>query len=136
MIDSKIFFKKGRELLPPHIVKEFQEIRSIQYWNILNNRLSDYTWAEWLTCLKEKVLLEQCLPFVFEKLDIDPLIPGCFDRGEVLYAVTRIDKSFWNGHRDWYERTGTYIDAVQDKCEKEPDNRMIREEFLEAYKSF
>lgn len=83
-------------------------------YNVLNKTLSEYTFAEWYVCLDEKVLLEQCLPRYSEKLDMDPLMPGLFSKGEILYKITQIDKSFWTDHPDWYEYFRTIIHGVLD----------------------
>ena len=61
MSNPDILSKTGRELLPDETVEYFKEIRSINYFNVLNKTLSEYTFAEWYVCLDEKVLLEQCL---------------------------------------------------------------------------
>ncbi len=133
--NSDIFSKTGRELLPPETVEYFQGFRSADYIRVLNCRLSEYTWFEWLVCLHEKVLLEQCLPFVFEKLDMNPLIPGPFYRGEILYKVTQIDKSFWDDHKDLVERFRQIMKKAL-KMIEESDNVEIRSDFIEAYKKF
>ena len=62
MSNPDILSKTGRDLLPDETVEYFKEIRSINYYNVLNKTLSEYTFAEWYVCLDEKVLLEQCLP--------------------------------------------------------------------------
>lgn len=58
-ITTDIMHKTGRDLLPEKTVEYFLEIRDIEHWNIVNKTVSEYTMAEWLACLKEKVLLEQ-----------------------------------------------------------------------------
>ena len=109
MSNPDILSKTGRDLLPEETVEYFKEIRSINYYNVLNKTLSEYTFAEWYVCLDEKELLEQCLPRYSEKLDMDPLMPGLFSKGEILYKITQIDKSFWTDHPDWYEYFRTII---------------------------
>lgn len=155
-IDS--FQKTGRELLPPDIVEYFQEFRSVDYLNVLRKRLSEYTFAEWMVCLQERVLLEQCVPFFIEILDKNPLHPGYFEKGYVLCAVTLIDKIFWDDHKDWYLRVKSIVDGVLDSCENKADSvpdssennvdsvpdlsknkadsGVIRGEYIEAYRSF
>ncbi len=128
--------KTGQDLLPEEIVKEFMDSRSAVHIRVLKRTLSEYTWAEWLICLKEKVLLEQCLPYVSEKLDDDPLIPGLFSKGEVLYDVTRIDDDFWMSHQDWLEYFRTIINTVLDKLENDSDTTGIIREYVEVYNSF
>lgn len=134
MYNLEIFNKTGRELLPENIIKQFEEISCINYRNILENRLSEYTWGEWLFCLKEQVLLEQCMSFVFEMLDMNPLIPGCFFKGEVLYEVTRIDKSFWTAHEDWYEHIRTIIYKALSMNEMDEGNTVIPQEYKDILK--
>ena len=135
-ITADIMLKTGQDLLPEEIVKEFMDSRSAVHIRVLKRTLSEYTWAEWLICLKEKVLLEQCLPYVSEKLDDDPLIPGLFSKGEVLYDVTRIDDDFWMSHQDWLEYFRTIINTVLDKLENDSDTTGIIREYVEAYNSF
>ena len=135
-ITADIMLKTGQDLLPEEIVKEFMDSRSAVHIRVLKRTLSEYTWAEWLICLKEKVLLEQCLPYVSEKLDDDPLIPGLFSKGEVLYDVTRIDDEFWMSHQDWLEYFRTIINTVLDKLENDSDTTGIIREYVEAYNSF
>ena len=128
--------KTGRELLPQNVVEEFQGYSSTHHQRILYYRLSEYTWAEWVICLKEKVLLEQCLPFVLEKVDMDPLTPGLFYKGELLFEVTQIDKAFWNAHMDWYDRFRTIINNNLDLLKKEAGNEKVRDVFIEAFQKF
>ena len=135
-ITADIMLKTGQDLLPEEIVKEFMDSRSAVHIRVLKRTLSEYTWAEWLICLKEKVLLEQCLTYVSEKLDDDPLIPGLFSKGEVLYDVTRIDDDFWMSHQDWLEYFRTIINTVLDKLENDSDTTGIIREYVEAYNSF
>lgn len=135
-ITADIMLKTGQDLLPEEIVKEFMDSRSAVHIRVLKRTLSEYTWAEWLICLKEKVLLEQCLPYVSEKLDDDPLIPGLFSKGEVLYDVTRIDDDFWMSHQDWLEYFRTIINTVLDKLENDSDTTGIIREYVEVYNSF
>lgn len=133
MSNPDILSKTGRDLLPEETVEYFKEIRSINYYNVLNKTLSEYTFAEWYVCLDEKVLLEQCLPRYSEKLDMDPLMPGLFSKGEILYKITQIDKSFWTDHPDWYEYLRTIIHGVLDMGKEELINSGIREEYIEVY---
>ena len=136
MEKTDVFSKTGRELLPQNIVEEFQEYRSALHQRILYCRLSEYTWSEWVICLQEKILLEQCLPFALEKLDMNPTAPGIFYKGEVLYDVTQIDRTFWDNHMDLYNSFKAIIDKNLDLLKKETDNGVIREDFLEAYQRF
>jgi hypothetical protein len=136
MNNSDVFCKTGRELLPEKIVKDFLEYRDAQHHNIINKRLSEYTYSEWLLCLYEKVLLEQCLPYIFEKVHLDPLAPGAFYKGELLYHITLIDKIFWSSHMELFASFKMIIDNVLDHMEKELDNSEIMIEFIEAYKGF
>ena len=131
-----IFSKTGRDLLPEEIVDAFKEIRGIDYYRVLNNTLSEYTAAEHLVCLRENVLLEYCLPFFIDKLDLDPLIPGYFRKGEILYYFTKIDKSFWVTHKDWYEHTREIVKSVIDMSEEKIRSTVTAQEYIEAYKSF
>lgn len=133
MSNPDILSKTGRDLLPEETVEYFKEIRSINYYNVLNKTLSEYTFAEWYVCLDEKVLLEQCLPRYSEKLDMDPLMPGLFSKGEILYRITLIDKAFWIDHPDWYEYFRTIIHGVLDLGKEELINKGIREEYIEVY---
>ena len=47
MSNPDILSKTGRDLLPEETVEYFNEIRSINYYNVLNKTLSEYTFAEW-----------------------------------------------------------------------------------------
>ena len=131
-----VFCKTGRELLSEKIVKDFMEYRDIQHRNIINKRLSEYTYSEWLLCLYEKVLLEQCLPYILEKVQLDPLAPGAFYKGELLYHITLIDKTFWSSHMELFACFKTIIDNALDIIKKELDNSEISVEYIEAYKGF
>jgi len=136
MNNSDMFCKTGRELLPEKIVKDFFEYRDVQHYNIINRRLSEYTYSEWGGCLYEKVLLEQCLPYIIEKVHIDPLAPVFFRKGELLYHITLIDKTFWLSHMELFACFKTFIDNALVLIEKELDNSEIEVEFIEAYKGF
>ena len=133
---ADIMLKTGQDLLPEEIVEDFMNARSAVHIRVLKRTLSEYTWAEWLICLKEKVLLEQCLPYVSEKLDEDPLIPGLFSKGEVIYDVTRIDANFWMSHQDWLEYFRTIINTGLDKLKNDSDTTEIIREYVDAYRSF
>lgn len=136
MNNSDVFCKTGRELLPEKIVKEFLEYRDAQHHIIIKKRLSEYTYSEWLVCLYEKVLLEQCLPYIYEKVNLDPFTPGDFYKGELLYHVTLIDKTFWSSHMELFACFKTIIDNALDLIEKDLDNSEIRIDYIEAYKGF
>lgn len=133
---ADVMLKTGRDLLPKSVIEAFLEIRSINYRNILDKTLSEYTVAEWLVCLKEKVLLESCLPYISQKIDIDPLTSGFFYKGEILYDVTGIDKLFWDKHRDWFEYFRIKINTVLDMIENDPGTIEIRHEYIAAYRKF
>ena len=147
MEHSDTFQKTGRELLPSDIVEYFQEFRSADYINVLRKKLSEYTFAEWMVCLQERVLLEQCVPFFIEILDKNPLHPGYFEKGYVLCFVTLIDKAFWDEHKEWYLHVKSIVDGVLDSCKNKADSvpdssknkvdsGVIRGEYIEAYRSF
>ena len=135
-ITADIMLKTGQDLLPEEIAEDFMNARSAVHIRVLKRTLSEYTWAEWLICLKEKVLLEQCLPYVSEKLDEDLLIPGLFSKGEVLYDVTRIDDDFWISHPDCLEYFRTIINTVLNKFKNDSDTPEIIREYVEAYRGF
>ena len=131
-----IFSKTGMELLPEETIEYFREIRSADYQRVLTRKLSEYTRGEWYVCLYEKVLLEQCLPYFMEELDSDPLTPGLFYKGEVLYRITLIDKTFWRSHKDWLEHTRTIVHRVLNMNEENLDKAAIPVTFIEAFKAF
>lgn len=132
-LEPDIYTKTGRELLDDKTVEYFREIRSAEYQRVLTYKLSEYTRAEWMVCLYEKVLLEQCIPYFSKELDLNPLKPGLFSKGEVLYRVTLIDKPFWNSHTDWYDHFRTIIQEVLNMSEEELAKVGIREEYVEPY---
>ncbi|SER01234.1 hypothetical protein SAMN02910369_02875 [Lachnospiraceae bacterium NE2001] len=138
MYNSDILFKTGRDLLSDDIIEYFEGVRSVDYRNVLDKRQLEYTWAEWLVCLHEKVLLEQCLPFVTERLNADPLIPGYFSKGEVLYEVSVIDRDFWLNHKEWYDYYSTIISSVLNMSEMDLEEieSKHRPVYIEAYQKF
>ena len=136
VITKDIMCKTGRDLLPEDIVEYLLEFRNINCWNVVNKKLSEYTWAEWLVCLKEKLLLEQCLPLVSEKLDRDPLVPGLFSKGELLYDVTQIENDFWMEHQEWFEYFRAIVQTILDMIENNTDSIEINHMYVEAYRSF
>lgn len=133
-ITTDIMHKTGRDLLPKKTVEYFLEIRDIEHWNIVNKTVSEYTMAEWLACLKEKVLLEQCLPIYSQILDEDPLAHGIFAKGELLYDVTQIDNAFWKEHQEWHEYFITRVKAALELIEN--DSNEIIQEYVNAYRRF
>ena len=133
---ADIMSKTGQELLSEKIVEYFKGFRAADYQNVLRKKLSEYTWSEWLVCLKEKVLLEQCLPYVSEKLEVNPLIPGAFYRGEILYEVTQIEKNFWMSHQDWYQYFGTCVKTALSMIEDSLNNMEINQWIIDEYKDF
>lgn len=132
----EIYNKTGRDLLPENVVEDFLEIRGIDYYNVIKKRLVEYTRAEWVVCLREKIMLEQCVPLFLEELSQDLLIPGVFYKGEILYEVTLIDKDFWLNHKDWFECIKTIIYKVLNMSEQELKNNNIIHEYIESYKKF
>ena len=135
-IQADLMNKTGRELLPENIVEEFLNSRSAIHVRIVCRTLSEYTRAEWVICLKEKVLLEQCLPYISEVLDGEPLSPGLFAKGELLYDVTQVDKSFWMSHTDWLEYFGKMIHSLLGMIENDSGAKEINKEYIKAYREF
>ena len=135
-IPADLMHKTGRDLLPVNIVEDFMNSRSALHVRIVCRTLSEYTRAEWIICLKEKVLLEQCLPYISEILEVDPLSPGLFAKGELLYDVTQIDKRFWMSHHDWLEYFRKIIYSVLNKIENDANTQEINKVYIESYKGF
>lgn len=95
------FEKTGNELLPTDTINHFLEIRSQYYANIINNKMKDYVYMEWVICLIEKVLLEYALPLFSRVLIFYPMLCGIFAEWEVLYEIAKIDEEFWDTHKEW-----------------------------------
>lgn len=93
--------KNGRELLPEEIVNEFLQVRSQYYANIINNKMKEYTYMEWVICIIEKILLEYALPIFSRVLIFYPMLSGINAEWEILYEISRIDEKLWLKHRDW-----------------------------------
>lgn len=93
--------KNGRELLPEETVNKFRRIRSQYYANIINNKMKEYTYMEWVICIKEKILLDYALPLISSPLLFYPMLCGVYAEWEILYEISDIDEKFWMEHRDW-----------------------------------
>lgn len=93
--------KTGRELLPEKTVNYFLTVRCQYYANVINDKMKDYTYMEWVTCIKEKILLEYALPIIAGPLLFYPMLSGMHAEWEILYEISDIDEKFWMEHRDW-----------------------------------
>lgn len=93
--------KTGRDLLPEKTVNYFLTIRSSYYANVIKNKIKDYTYMEWVTCIKEKILLEYALPIFSNVLLFYPMLSGIHAEWEILYEISDIDEKFWMKHRKW-----------------------------------
>ncbi len=131
-----VFSKTGRDLLPEETVEYFSGFSSAPHQHIICEKLSEYTMAEWVFCLYEKVLLEQCVPQFFDVLDKNPLSPGIYYKGEILYHITLIDKAFWSAHEDWLEFFKKITHRALDMAVKELADSNITNIYIESYRNF
>ena len=113
------FQKRGYELLEIEVKSRFEKVRSIYYYNIVNKRLHDYSFPEWIVCIEEKVLLEYAIPIFSRVLKYYPMLCGEHCEWEVLYEISKVDENFWNMHKEWKLFFKDIINNISYNNEKE-----------------
>lgn len=87
MLSEKVLCKTGEELIgDSDIICELREYRSVYVYHILDWKLSQYQWGEWITCLYFKLFLNFTVPMLSKVLEQNPLITGAYFRGEFCTA--------------------------------------------------
>ena len=83
------------------IINHLLEYR-LTYCVSLKKKLRELNRSEIWEYLREFVLLEYMIPLISRYIELCPLMPGAFFHGEFLCIIFRIDKTFWNEHKNWY----------------------------------
>lgn len=105
----------GKELIgDSDKIRELREYRSVQVWNILDWKLSQYQWGEWFTCLYFELFLDITIPMLSKVLEENPLIEGAYFRGEILYRILKLEDAFWETHKEWK----TYFESILEQIFK------------------
>lgn len=133
---KKDFFKTGKELLTIEKEKQFMEIRSIHYYNVIIKKLKEYTLPEWIVCLNEKVLLEYAVPVFSRVLNEYPMLCGMNCEWQVLYEITKIKQCFWDLHKEWKVYFVKIIDNIFLEYKQEDLMTVIPKEYLHQFKNY
>lgn len=128
--------KTGKDLLPEDKTKEFREVRSIHYHNVITKKLKEYNFPEWIVCLNEKVLLDYTIPIFSRVLAEYPMLCGMNSEWQILYEITKIDWVFWKTHRTWKMFFDEIIEEVILSKEQGGLITPISEEYLYKFKNF
>ena len=125
----------GKELLSNDKIEEFMKIRSILYKNIIIKKLKDYSFSEWLICLKENILLEYAIPIFAQVIQKYPMLSGLNGKWQVLYEIVEIKNEFWEKNISWKEYFSLIVYQIileyqQGKWQDIP------EEYLSEFKKF
>lgn len=113
LLSGDVLGKKGEELIADSdMIRKLREYRSTEVYHILNWKLSQYQWDEWITCLDYKIFLDFTVPMLSKVLEQNPLIAGVFYRGEILYRILKLEDSFWEAHKKWKVYFETMLEQV------------------------
>lgn len=126
---EKDFCIEGRNLLSVDVITYFLEVRSIYHYNIVNMKLKDYSFPEWVVCLEENVLLEYALPVFSRVLQEYPMLCGMNCEWQIMYEIAKIKEDFWLLHKEWRE---FFVGILRQFCSKYAKEKLI-EIFSEEY---
>ena len=60
----------------------------------------------------QKVGLEPLMPLALDRLEQDPLAEGDFYPGDLLVAVLRVPRDYWQAHADQRARVNAVVDGL------------------------
>ena len=133
---EKDFYKNGKNLLSIEVIEYFLEVRSIHYHNVINMKLKQYSFSEWIVCLEENVLLDYALPIFSRVLQEYPMLCGMQCEWQVLYEITKIKEDFWMVHKKWKEY---FIEILKRFCSNYTKEELIdifSEEYFYQFETF
>lgn len=133
---KKDYVKIGGELLTKEKGKQFMEVRSIHYHNVVVKKLEEYSLPEWLVCLNEEVLLEYAIPIFSRVLNKYPMLCGMNNEWQVLYDITKINPKFWEDNREWKMYFVEIIEKIFWEYEQNTSVIFIPEEYLYQFSIF
>lgn len=129
--------KLGSELLEPNDVERISKIRCIYYSNLLTNKLSDFSYFEWLVCLEEKVLLEYTIPLFSRVLFKYPFLYGLsYCKGEVICKILELGDTFWIYHSDWKNVYRKIVKNIFELYSEDELNSILKREYVKILKLF
>ena len=67
----------------------------------------------------QAVGLEFLIPLAIEALQRDALVSGDLYPGDLLAAVSKVQKSFWHRHTDWFEAVRSILRRARDHSPSE-----------------
>ncbi|MBQ7775232.1 MAG: hypothetical protein IJ379_04860 [Lachnospiraceae bacterium] len=102
LLTVDILEKTGKKIIgDKQVIGDLKEWRWAAVPRLLNNKLSAYTAEEWYACLYFKLFLDYTIPMMSRILSQNPLLPGTFWRGELIYMVLKLEDDFWQQHEEW-----------------------------------
>ncbi|MBE5871733.1 MAG: hypothetical protein E7294_10805 [Lachnospiraceae bacterium] len=127
-VQQENYSKWGKELLSQNKIDYLMEMRCLEAQHILFSPLKEYSYHEWMLCLREGILLDYAIPVFANVLNNYPMLAGTAIREwRTLYDITKIDENFWNEHSDWKV---FFTTLIKEKVIKNNINS-LREEYLE-----
>lgn len=103
-LTQEVLDKTGRELIgEEEVIQELLSVRGIDYQNMVNCKLKNYTLLEWTGCIKEGILIEYAVPMLSRLLAIHPLAAGIHYQGELLFYIVRAFQVGIVTQADWLQ---------------------------------
>ena len=124
----------GKEIISNEVCESLLDVRSIHYHNVVNKKIIDYTFPEWIVCLEEELLLEYAIPIFSRTLLHYPMLSGMNNEWEVLYLISRISREFWQENEEWKNYYKSIIEKVIN--ENRIDFLSIAQEYLSCFEKF
>jgi CDI immunity proteins len=100
--------------------------------------LNRFTEEDLRIMIGQKISLPYLIPLAIERLEEDPLVEGCFFRGDLLAVVLRVGEPFWSDHPEMFERVCQRIQGVKIILPSldEIDTEMVSKVLAEASDAF
>ena len=88
----------GEPTYDSHLVKECHRLRRVP--------LCQFGVEDLRIMIGQHIGMEHLMPLALEYLRADPLAEGAYYSGDLLAAVLRAGKKFWQQHVDWQREVG------------------------------
>lgn len=129
MLRAEALLKTGAQIIANDTqTRELRMYRDAGYiCNILEWKLGDYGWGEWLTCLNLKLFPEYTVPVMSRMLSVNIFVPGFYYRGEILWRVWKLEGSVWTDHPDWRQYFAGLLEALFHQYSDDDLKRLLDE---------
>jgi hypothetical protein len=100
--------------------------------------LNQFTVEDLRIMIGQQISLPVLIPLALERLEADSLAEGDFYPGDLLSAVSRIDKKFWLNHGELFLRAQRVLGLLRDSMPAldEDDRQTVREILQRAPEMF